>query len=55
MLYFAAFVVALAMTMALIPPLIRFAGMLQLLDQPGERKVHVAAGSLVTHPAVGAA
>ena len=43
MLFFAAFVVALAMTMALIPPLIRFAGKLQLLDQPGERKVHVAA------------
>ena len=43
MLFFAAFVVALAMTMALIPPLIRFAGKLQLLDQPGDRKVHVAA------------
>ena len=43
MLFFAAFVVALAMTMALIPPLIRVAGKLQLLDQPGDRKVHVAA------------
>ena len=43
MLFFAAFIVALAMTMALIPPLIRFAGKLQLLDQPGDRKVHVAA------------
>ena len=43
MLFFAAFIVALAMTMALIPPLIRFAGKLQLLDQPGERKVHAAA------------
>jgi len=43
MLFFAAFIVALAMTMALIPPLIRFAGKLQLLDQPGDRKVHVSA------------
>ena len=43
MLFFAAFVVALAMTMALIPPLIRFSGKLQLLDQPGDRKVHMAA------------
>ena len=43
MLYFAAFGVALAMTMALIPPLIRFSGKLQLLDQPSERKVHAGA------------
>ena len=43
MFYFAAFGVALAMTMALIPPLIRFSGKLQLLDQPGERKVHALA------------
>ena len=43
MLFFASFIVALAMTMALIPPLIRVAGKLQLLDQPGDRKVHVAA------------
>jgi UDP-GlcNAc:undecaprenyl-phosphate GlcNAc-1-phosphate transferase len=43
MFYFAVFFVALVMTMALIPLLIRFAGNLQLLDQPGDRKVHVAA------------
>ena len=66
MLLFAAFIVALAMTMALIPPLIRFAGKLQLLDQPGDRKVHMAviprvggvgygAGGIVTCPAMGAA
>ena len=48
MLFFAAFLVALAMTMALIPLLIRLSGKLKLLDQPGERKVHV-----VTIPRVG--
>ena len=43
MLYFAAFAVALVMTIALIPPLIRFSDKLHLLDQPGDRKVHVSA------------
>ena len=42
MIYFAAFGVALVLTVALMPPLIRFSGMLRLLDKPGERKVHAA-------------
>jgi len=40
MLYFAAFITALVVTMALIPPLILFAGRMHLLDQPNIRKVH---------------
>ena len=43
MLHFAIFAVAVVMTMALIPPLIRFSGKLQLLDKPGGRKVHLSA------------
>jgi UDP-GlcNAc:undecaprenyl-phosphate/decaprenyl-phosphate GlcNAc-1-phosphate transferase len=35
-------VVALTITVALIPPLANFAGRLRLLDRPGERKVHAA-------------
>lgn len=42
MLYFAVFTVALVMTVALIPPLIQFADRLNLVDMPGERKVHMA-------------
>jgi UDP-GlcNAc:undecaprenyl-phosphate/decaprenyl-phosphate GlcNAc-1-phosphate transferase len=38
-----AFIVALAITMSLIPPLIRAAGSLQVLDLPGERKQHSGA------------
>jgi UDP-GlcNAc:undecaprenyl-phosphate/decaprenyl-phosphate GlcNAc-1-phosphate transferase len=38
-----AFIVALAITMSLIPPLIRVAGSLQVLDVPGERKQHSGA------------
>ena len=41
MLYFAVFIVALVMTMALIPPLIQFASQLKLVDMPGDRKVHM--------------
>ena len=40
MLYFAVFAIALVMTIALIPPLMQFAGRLGLVDRPGERKVH---------------
>lgn len=35
-----ALLVAMTVTMALIPPLIQIAGRLQVLDAPGERKVH---------------
>jgi UDP-GlcNAc:undecaprenyl-phosphate/decaprenyl-phosphate GlcNAc-1-phosphate transferase len=41
--YFAVFVIALVMTIALIPPLIQYSGRLKLVDVPGGRKVHVAA------------
>lgn len=37
------FIVALSITMALVPLLIRVAPMLSAIDVPGERKVHVAA------------
>jgi UDP-GlcNAc:undecaprenyl-phosphate GlcNAc-1-phosphate transferase len=40
MLYFAAFITALVVTMALIPPLIHLAGRMHLLDQPNDRKIH---------------
>src|SRR3989337_4418622 len=40
---FLAFLIALMATMVLIPPLIRFAGVLQTLDIPDERKVHDSA------------
>ena len=35
-----AFILAMVLTMALIPPLMRRAGALHVLDAPGERKVH---------------
>ena len=41
MLLFAPFIVALAVTMALIPALARRASSLRLMDLPNERKVHV--------------
>ena len=41
MLLFASFIVALAVTMALIPALARRASSLRLIDLPNERKVHV--------------
>lgn len=43
MILFAAFVLSTFLTMMLIPPLIRWAGDLQLVDIPNERKVHVNA------------
>lgn len=42
MIYFAIFGTAMVLTVALVPPLIRYSGKLQLLDQPNERKVHDA-------------
>ena len=48
MIYFAVFTIALVMTIALIPPLMQYADRLRLVDQPGERKVHI-----VTVPRVG--
>jgi UDP-GlcNAc:undecaprenyl-phosphate GlcNAc-1-phosphate transferase len=41
--YFAVFVIALVMTIALIPPLIQYSGRLKLVDVPGGRKVHMTA------------
>ena len=38
-----AFIIAMIVTMTLIPPLIRVAGSLHVLDEPGERKQHVRA------------
>jgi len=43
MLLFSAFLVALVLTMALIPPLIRVAERLSVIDLPNERKVHSVA------------
>ena len=40
MLLFATFIVSLAITMALIPPLMKVAGRLSFVDVPDERKVH---------------
>lgn len=40
MLFFFAFVVSLAVSMALIPPLVRLAGRLHTMDVPDERKIH---------------
>lgn len=40
MLFFAAFITALVVTTALIPPLIQMSGSLRLVDQPDHRKVH---------------
>lgn len=40
MLFFFAFVVSLAVSMALIPPLVRMAGRLHAVDVPDERKIH---------------
>ncbi|MGB5473384.1 MAG: MraY family glycosyltransferase [Gammaproteobacteria bacterium] len=42
MLFFAAFTIALVITIVLIPPLSRYADRLKLVDMPGERKVHTA-------------
>ena len=41
MFLFASFIVALAVTMALIPALARWASTFGLLDQPNERKIHL--------------
>ena len=43
MLLFSAFLVALVLTMVLIPPLMRVAGRFSVVDMPNERKVHVGA------------
>lgn len=43
MLLFSAFLIALVVTMALIPPLMRFAVRLSVIDIPDERKVHTGA------------
>ena len=43
MLLFSAFLVALVVTMALIPPLMRVADRLSVVDMPNERKVHAGA------------
>jgi UDP-GlcNAc:undecaprenyl-phosphate GlcNAc-1-phosphate transferase len=43
MLLFSAFLLALVITMVLIPPLMRVAGRLSFVDQPNERKVHTGA------------
>ncbi len=43
MLLFSAFLVALVVTMALIPPLMRVADRLSVVDTPNERKVHTGA------------
>ena len=40
MLFFSSFIVALVVTMALIPPLMRLAERLSVVDVPDERKVH---------------
>ena len=37
-----AFIVAMAVTMALVPLLMRWAGALRVIDSPAERKVHAA-------------
>ncbi|VAW74835.1 Undecaprenyl-phosphate alpha-N-acetylglucosaminyl 1-phosphate transferase [hydrothermal vent metagenome] len=41
MLFYSAFFVALVITMALIPPLMRIAGRFAIVDVPNDRKVHV--------------
>lgn len=43
MVLFAAFVLSTFLTMVMIPPLIKWSGVLQLVDVPNERKVHVNA------------
>jgi len=43
MLLFSAFLVALVVTMVLIPPLMRIADRLSVVDMPNERKVHTGA------------
>jgi len=43
MLYFSCFMIAMIGTMAMIPPLIRFAPRLNFVDLPNDRKVHAAA------------
>jgi len=43
MLIFSAFIIALVITVALIPPLMRVADRLSVLDTPNERKVHTGA------------
>jgi len=43
MLLFSAFIVALVVTMALIPPLMRVADRLSVVDIPNERKIHTGA------------
>ena len=47
-------VVALAITVALVPPLANVAGRLRLLDRPGDRKVHAAPIPRVGGLAIGA-
>ena len=43
MALFFSFLIAMLVTMALIPPLIRVAGRWQIVDLPNERKVHLHA------------
>ena len=43
MLLFSTFIVALVVTMTLIPPLMRVAQRLSVVDMPDERKVHTGA------------
>src|SRR3569623_577287 len=43
MVLFCSFLVAMLVTMALIPPLMRMATRLQIVDLPNERKVHCVA------------
>jgi len=43
MVLFFSFVISIAISLALIPLLMRYAGFLNMLDEPGERKVHVIA------------
>ena len=43
MLFFSAFIVALVVTMTLIPPLMKFAIRFSVVDMPSERKVHTGA------------
>lgn len=48
-----AFIIAMVVTMTLIPPLMRVAGALHVLDEPGERKQHTGAVPCVGGLAMG--
>jgi len=43
MVFFFSFVISIVISLALIPLLMRYAGFLNMLDEPGERKVHAVA------------